>query len=106
MSNLNKLSLYVHVLCILQLVVKKKSLPDWKPVSVFLFLSQISFCCRLVYLKKVVSETNHKNLVRFFVAVEDVNDWEVNFCVPSLCIRLPRIKLELFLVSPLHIGPF
>jgi hypothetical protein len=73
---------FVYVLCMKRPLVRKKSLLEWKPVPLFRFWNQISSCCRLVHLKKVVSETNHKNLVRFFMVVEDVvGDWEVTIFV-------------------------
>jgi hypothetical protein len=36
---------YIYSVCILQPVVKNKSLPEWKPVPVFRSWNQISFCC-------------------------------------------------------------
>jgi hypothetical protein len=90
---------FVYVLCTIQPLVKKKSLLEWKPVPLFHFGNQISSCCRLVHLKKVVSETNHKNLVRFFKVVEDVvDDWEVAIFVSHLCAYdFPELNWNCFL---------
>jgi len=89
----------VYILCTIQPLVKKKSLLEWKPVPLFRFENQISFCCRLVHLKKVVSEKNHKNLVRFFKVAEDVvDDWEVTIFVSHrYAYDFPELNWNCFL---------
>jgi len=52
-----------------------------------------------MHLKKVVSETNHKNLVRFFKVIEDVvDDWEVTIFVSHrYAYDFPELNWNCFL---------